>query len=763
MFRSKWTLCDVYMEASYVLSGLSAKCDLKLIAPKRLPCTCPATCSQNNVLHKSALERPDVACNSTNIDNEDSDVDILNDSPKECDQRIINPNDDRKIAHFPGNPNIDASLELFGSSASTNVNLFNESKMLQSPNDVKTADVEQAIDTISSISSGRASQKRTYDQSAEHDPISKWHTQDSLVLTERSTPRRTKNAIFSQVYKATDQTNCFNVNVGSNKLDSDDPQQSSKYVHIETDSVPNMNNTNVSEISFDNLMDARPKNDQVAVKGAECPISAKRQKIYNNSLEVAISTDSSRRKESVNIQDTLTDILITDPIECGRTDVLPVIQIPRNIGTSVSYSNNEINIQEPGCVIRAEPGTSELRPAGPHTGSHKCDVVTMIGIDRTESGFDREKAVHHSESCIESTIQTDSDASYRNMLDLETTAAIKAVSGDVVLLDAENAASHFHSTAGDTPVQSSDKNIDIPNHVTWNSSKDLPLMANVDDVLVSHYILDLDVDFEAKMISGSIILFIKPARTDLNECNFQLCLDSTMVTVEAAEEVPVPDDLEIHFHEQKCCCFRVDSSDVSLNVSKRKAEHSAESPYDCFAKEENVAQVKELNTAPDIPITNETKQRILNKKAEHSNCSSVSDYNLDQAFKDKSDNSRETTSIYSSGSCEAHTDCHTNYTSKSKFPDELNYSLDTSISENYSLDESLFDCENCQFLHDLRASRQTTSSLKFKKLSYSMHGWCIRVWKEGENANVWPRCVRIWYHTSPEGQSIMWAKDQDGK
>ena len=759
MFPSKWTLCDVYMEASYVLSGLSAKCDLKLIAPKRIPCSCPVTCSQNNTLHRSALGRPDVACSSTNIDNEDSDVDILNHSPKECDKRITNPNDDRKLAHVPGSPNIDASLELFGSSASNNLNLSNESNLIESPNDIKTADIKQIKDGISSLSSGRACQKRGYDRSAEHDPISKWHTQGSLVLTKRPTPSSTKNAICSQVYKATDETTCFNSNVSSNKLDSDDSQQSSKYVHFETDSFPSKNNTNVSEISSDNLMNDRPKNDQVVTKGAECPISAKRHKIYDDSLEVAISTDISQKKESVNIHGSLTDIPITDPTEFGRADVLPIIHVPRNIDTSVSSSNNEIHIQEAGYVISLEPGTLEMRPAASHTGPHEFDDVTMIDTDHTESGFDREKAVHHSESCIESTSQTDIDMSYRNMLDLETTAAIIGVSEDVARLDAENAASHFHSTAGDTPVQSSDKNIDIPNPVTWNSSNDLPLMANVDDVLVSHYILDLDVDFEAKMISGSIILFIEPARTNLHECNFQLCLDSTMVTVKAAEEVSIPDDLEIHFHEQKCCCFRVDSSDVSLNVSERKTERSTESSCDRFAKEENFVQVKELNTPSYSPITNKSEQRIWNEKTEDSNCFSVSDHNSEQAFKDTSDSRRESTLIC----CEAHTDCHGHCTSKSKFLDELNDSLDTSISENYSLDKSLFNCVNCQFLHDLRASRQTTSLLKFKKLSYSIHGWCIRVWKEGENANVWPRCVRIWYHTSPEGQSIMWAKDQDGK
>ncbi|XP_065058090.1 uncharacterized protein LOC135685920 [Rhopilema esculentum] len=213
---------------------------------------------------------------------------------------------------------------------------------------------------------------------------------------------------------------------------------------------------------------------------------------------------------------------------------------------------------------------------------------------------------------------------------------------------------------------------------SWSQSRDLPLMANVDDVLVTHYILDLDVDFQAKVIAGTIVLFLKPARVDVDECNFQMCLDSTMVTVEAAEEITIPDDLEIHFHEQKCCCAGIKQSlDQSLE------QHTSGS----------------------------------SKGPEPSNCSD-----------DK----------YCSETCS-----------------EGN-------GNSFESEDDFLSCKHCRFLLDLRKSHGKKSLLKMKKLSYSIHGWCIRVWKEGEDANIWPECVKIRYHTNPEGQSIMWAKDQDG-
>uniref|UniRef100_A0A8D0QVM1 Aminopeptidase O (putative) n=1 Tax=Sus scrofa TaxID=9823 RepID=A0A8D0QVM1_PIG len=41
------------------------------------------------------------------------------------------------------------------------------------------------------------------------------------------------------------------------------------------------------------------------------------------------------------------------------------------------------------------------------------------------------------------------------------------------------------------------------------SRDDLPLMANTSHILVKHYVLDLDVDFESQIIEGTIVLFLE--------------------------------------------------------------------------------------------------------------------------------------------------------------------------------------------------------------------------------------------------------------
>lgn len=290
----------------------------------------------------------------------------------------------------------------------------------------------------------------------------------------------------------------------------------------------------------------------------------------------------------------------------------------------------------------------------------------------------------------------------------------------------------------------------------WNHSKDLPLMANVDDVLVKHYILDLSVDFEAKVISGTIVFFIEPARPDVNELNFQMCLDSTMVNVESAVEIPVPDDLEIHFHDKKCC------SSLSERVEQLKQENiydsCSSSDANCLHKStsaENISSASENDTsctsAPDISsmVKEKSSDDVIKKGSKQFNKREATVCQVPE--KDINDSAKP--KVLGTG----------NLIEKNALESNKNTCEDIDGRCNEAVDSKKLYCKHCRFLQSLKESKQNNNPLKFKKLAYSIHGWCIRIWKEGDDANAWPRCVKLWYHTSPEGQSIMWAKDQDGK
>ncbi|KAL9973834.1 hypothetical protein ACROYT_G020340 [Oculina patagonica] len=173
-----------------------------------------------------------------------------------------------------------------------------------------------------------------------------------------------------------------------------------------------------------------------------------------------------------------------------------------------------------------------------------------------------------------------------------------------------------------------------PLDTNWNKSDDLPLMANVDEVLVYHYILDLSVKFSEKIMKGNIVLFLEPRNEDVTKKPFQMALDSTLVNIESVSEVFLPEDFEVSF----------------------------------------------LGQRQDSLLTQETS---------------------------------------SSG------------------------------VQNGFLGNILGD--------------KTHTPLPFKGLSYSVHGWCVQISKPDATGKAWPRCVWIKYHTSPEGSSLTWATDQDGK
>ena len=176
--------------------------------------------------------------------------------------------------------------------------------------------------------------------------------------------------------------------------------------------------------------------------------------------------------------------------------------------------------------------------------------------------------------------------------------------------------------------------IERPLDSNWDKSDDLPLMANVDEVLVYHYILDLSVEFNEKIMKGNIVLFLEPRNDVVTKKQFQMTLDSSLVNIESVSEVSLPDDYKVTF------CGRKQNS----------------------------------------PLTQETTP------------SGVQNGFLGNILGDK-----------------------------------------------------------------------THTPLPFKGLPYSVYGWCVQIWKPDATGKAWPRCVWIKYHTSPEGTSLTWATDQDGK
>lgn len=89
------------------------------------------------------------------------------------------------------------------------------------------------------------------------------------------------------------------------------------------------------------------------------------------------------------------------------------------------------------------------------------------------------------------------------------------------------------------------------------AESELPMMANVDDILVKHFVLQLSCDLDKQTLSGSITLFLAPnpnatkgSKIKSNKSkspgssgskNFELVLDHSQLSVTSVEEIKVPE------------------------------------------------------------------------------------------------------------------------------------------------------------------------------------------------------------------------------
>lgn len=271
-------------------------------------------------------------------------------------------------------------------------------------------------------------------------------------------------------------------------------------------------------------------------------------------------------------------------------------------------------------------------------------------------------------------------------------------------------------------------------------SEEIPLLANVDEVLVTHYVLDLSVDFNQQIMTGSIVLFIEPANEEATKKSFHLCLDSTLVNIESVSEVFLPDDFKVPFFGRiskpdgpRCSVQEtknISGSDTTVIeiLDDDDDDDKAQSPDQSHASSIKSPNCGDAST--EIQTGLSLFQKLQNNYGVDIDSSPVSVKQHGQNLPSK------TSTIPTNVDREA-----------------TSASLD-SCSRPTSLPE---------FLDLLNGKSSSQQPLSYKGLKYSVYGWCVKVNKEGATGKAWPRCICIKYQTSPEGQSLTWTKDQDGR
>uniref|UniRef100_A0A2I3G853 Aminopeptidase O (putative) n=1 Tax=Nomascus leucogenys TaxID=61853 RepID=A0A2I3G853_NOMLE len=256
---------------------------------------------------------------------------------------------------------------------------------------------------------------------------------------------------------------------------------------------------------------------------------------------------------------------------------------------------------------------------------------------------------------------------------------------------------------------------------------DLPLMANTSHILVKHYVLDLDVDFESQVIEGTIVLFLEDGKRFKKQ--------NTSVEEACQSE------------SNKACKFGM--------------------PEPCH-----------------IPVTN---ARTFSSEMEYNDFAICSKGEKDTSDKDGNhDNQEHASGISSSKYC-----CDTGNHGSEDFllvldccdlsvlkVEEVDVAAVPGLEKFTRSPELMVVSEEFrnQIVHELVTlpANRWREQLDYYaccsqapgcgELLFDTDTWSLQIRKTGaQTATDFPHAIRIWYKTKPEGRSVKWTSDQSGR
>lgn len=265
---------------------------------------------------------------------------------------------------------------------------------------------------------------------------------------------------------------------------------------------------------------------------------------------------------------------------------------------------------------------------------------------------------------------------------------------------------------------------------------DLPLRANTNHILVRHYVLDLTVHFDRKVISGSVVLFLEPCsgvRTKVED-DIGPGLGKKDETVETGEN-----------QDGLVCRNR----DVDRQEDGTKAPGKTTTKMEMFGARERDRD----ESGVGLQTANETKNI-------QSSClwetTSDDDFTLvlDCCDLDVSKVEEVDVTVVS-----ARSGLLPEVASESSGVSSVDQQT-AFIQELVSIPSSLWRQKRHLFSLCSRApGAQDGTSLHFHR-----DRWSLQVRKKGiASSQDFPLAVRICYETKPTGGSVKWTKDQDSR
>ncbi|XP_027470572.1 aminopeptidase O isoform X4 [Zalophus californianus] len=259
------------------------------------------------------------------------------------------------------------------------------------------------------------------------------------------------------------------------------------------------------------------------------------------------------------------------------------------------------------------------------------------------------------------------------------------------------------------------------------SRDDLPLMANTSHILVKHYVLDLDVDFESQIIEGTIVLFFESGD------RFEKQSGSTKDTCRS--------------ESNEACSFRM--------------------PAPCHSPVTDTRTFSSKTGYNDFAICGKGEKDTSGKDGNHDN--------QEQASGISSSKYRCDTGNHGSEDFLLVLDCCDLSVLKVEEVDVAAVPGIDKFTRSPKLTVVSEELRN-QIVHELVTlpAGRWREQLDYYagcsqapgcgELLFDTDTWSLQIRKTGaQTATDFPHAIRIWYSTKPQGRSVTWTSDQSGR
>ncbi|XP_018413369.1 PREDICTED: aminopeptidase O [Nanorana parkeri] len=250
---------------------------------------------------------------------------------------------------------------------------------------------------------------------------------------------------------------------------------------------------------------------------------------------------------------------------------------------------------------------------------------------------------------------------------------------------------------------------------------DLPLMANTSQILVKHFALDLDVNFDSQTLSGSVVLFLHPAfagevttsKAQLAEANEVQRCESPMPQLNICPSHSNVKDATLRDIGER------DTSDKCDHHGNRKQTTEITSSGNCCDRRNH-------GSADFVLVLDCCDLAVL--KVEEVDVTAVP--------------------VTTNYMCST----QTSHGSKQQLPDTLNMPPELEASPA------------SRWKDQLSYYMQCSQAPGCGELIFVTDSWSLQIRKAGVKMPcAFPSAVRMWYKTTANGRSVKWTKDQSGR